>query len=822
MKIMDTKIFREIRLQKFRSILIISLVAITVTLIVGMRASYPMMMASYEENLILENTADGRFTFTSPFVDSNISELRDDTDFMESNNIAAIEGRIIMQTELKYNGDPFPAIVIGIDYPNSINKLNIQSVSSNIINEDNLLQNPDNCILEARFMGSLLGQDIPLDSNVSLDFGLIQRNLTIRASAGDPDFLYVVDPASQMTLMGQMAVVWMNLEELQNILFAGAPLVNQILFTVEDRLNNDMILNAADALSEKFAVNGMELGGMEFTLFDDTIDRKFFDADAGSVDKIGTIFGIIGLIVCSVIIFNTLSRVVQTQRRNIGLFMSMGSKARTIIFHYIKITMLLAIIGIIIGLPLGYLLSVGMTKMVVQMYGLSTLVFPIAVNEYLIGAFSTLAICAIFSGISAFPITTVTPRSAMSAVFNRIKATKASLSEKIFGWIPSFRNLHMLVPIREIFLRKKKSFVTIMAITTSMIILINSLAMVANIYTAINNNYTEYNTADIMIKLESPVSTDDINTFFLEHPDLEINHREVYISLFTKLSYQGKFQSWLELQCYQSNSTLRSINVVDGDNGLTDSLASDEIILGKSIAGKYDINIGDEIEVGTLSNYSVKVEALVGEMIDYSAFWTIENFQKSNNSDYFGIPSSYVNGILLDVKDDADLTAMREIFAEEFSIAQWTDSAQARESIMNLMHTIMGLLVMFILVGMGIGIIFSFSTMYMGFISRENDFLAFRAMGSEKKYIRKMIFWENVILSLFSLIVTIPVGYLFYMWSMDYMIGDRFYMPLSIPWYTWPGIFLLNVISIWLATGRMTKKIDKLVLADELRSRMVS
>ena len=110
----------------------------------------------------------------------------------------------------------------------------------------------------------------------------------------------------------------------------------------------------------------------------------------------------------------------------------------------------------------------------------------------------------------------------------------------------------------------------------------------------------------------------------------------------------------------------------------------------------------------------------------------------------------------------------------------------------------------------------------MGFLSHEDDFLAFKAMGTKTKYMRRMIFWENAILSLFSLVITIPLGYLFYWWSMDYMMGDRFYIPISVPLYTWPIVFLLSLIAIWLATNRLMKRIKKLNLADELRTRIVA
>ncbi|MHA1745812.1 MAG: ABC transporter permease, partial [Promethearchaeota archaeon] len=592
---MDTKVGREIKTQKKRSLLIVSIIAITLALITGLRAGHPMMLASLEENLIVHNVADGRFTFAAPIMENNVTSLNTDPSFLDTNEIALLEGRLIFQSELDYNGETFPAIIIGTNFPNQVNQIQVET-SENATLGDNFL-NSTNCIIEKRFAGSLLGQDIGLDENVSITLGTNTQEFTIKGYGSDVDFLYVVDPKSQMTLMGQMAVVWMDLDTLQQALFNGLPMINQILFTVDNRLDTNMTYRAADALTEQFYAMNIDVSSIEFTLYDETIDREFFNADAGSVDRVGTIFGILGLIVCSVAIYNTLSRVIQSQRRNIGLFMSMGANRSVIIGHYLKITMVLASVGIIVGLPLGYAFSIGLTRMVVSVMGMTVLVFPIAYNEYILASLVTLTIAMLSSIFSAWPITTVTPREAMSAFFNRIKTTSKNVAEKFFGWIPGFRAIYMLVPIREIFMRKKKSLVSILAITTSMIILINSVAMVANMYSSMTDNYTKYNTADVIVKLETPVPISQINSFMAnlssEGENDDIVSFESFISIHTKLSVNDEFKSWMALECYQENSTLRNFNIIEGDSDTRTSITKNAIILGNTIAGKYDIGVDD-------------------------------------------------------------------------------------------------------------------------------------------------------------------------------------------------------------------------------------
>ncbi|MGV9200679.1 MAG: ABC transporter permease [Promethearchaeia archaeon] len=595
---------------------------------------------------------------------------------------------------------------------------------------------------------------------------------------------------------------------------------------MEDRLNKDKIIDASEDFIGFFQDYNVPLNSFEFTRFDETIDRNFFKADAGAIDEFGTIFGLIGLIICSVVIYGMLSRIVQAQRRNIGLFMSMGARKQKIISHYLKITLLLSSIGAVIGMFLGYGFSIGMVRLVGELYPLQNYAFPIAVGEYVFGAIITLAVSSVFSVLSVLPILNVTPRDAMTAFFNRIKVTKQTISEKIFGWIPIFRSIHMRVSLREVFLRKKKSLVSILAVSTSMIILIVSLGMVENMVGSLNDYYDKYNTADVEIQLETPQPLSAINTFMQNNQsDDDIPHYESYISVFTKFETANN-ESYIELLCYQKNSTFRNFNIISGDIDSKKDINTEKILLGQSIAGKFDISVADEVKIGILDEKTVEVAGLIGELIDTSAFWTIEAFHQDNISrDYFGMHEGVVNGILLDLSDDLTVEereAIKDEFQAQFNVATWTNTEDAKRSIMGLMESMMGFLFVFLGVGIIIGVVFTFNMMYMGLLSRMNDFLAFKAMGTDPKYIRKMIFWEHVLLSVFSLIITVPIGYVFYAWSMDYLMSEQFYFPVSIPWYTWPLVFLLSLFSIWLATRRIMKRIKNLILADELRQRIIS
>ncbi len=821
MKILTKKTFREIWKNKFRSLSIVLIIAQTIALLAGLRAGHPILFNTYDLNLTYYNVADGTFTFSEPIESNNVTEIRNNLVFMEENNITKIEGRIQYLTEIVYKGEKFQAVVYGINYPTDVNQLVIEKKAEDITNTSLILQSNSSCLLETHFAGGFLGQSVEIEDQLEVKFPDSDINFTVKGVAQDSYYSYMVDENSKMPLLGNLAVIWINLQIAQELRYDGNPLINQVLFTVEDKLNTDQILPAANALSYYFSSQSIPANSMKFTVYNETDEYVMFIGDAGAVDKAGTIFGIIGLIICVVIIFNTLNKMIYAQRKNIGLFLAMGSPKRKILFHYIGITLFLTILGIILGIPFAYGIAIGMAYLVSgYMYGFHQIDLSLPTEEFVYAGVITLGVCVVCSILSAWTITTVTPREAMTATFTRIKKARKTFAEKIFGWIPGFKTIHMIVPLREVFLKKKKSLITILALCTSMIFLINSLAMVYNIFDLMIANFDEYNTYDVQVVLENPYHVNYINKF-LNNDSIEvlqsINHHEIFVNVYTKIIHDGELLSWTELACYQENSTLRSFNVIKGDLDHKSDLTNDSIFLGTAIASKYNLELNDMIEVGILSNYSVEIVGLVGEFIDYSVLWTYEALQDSGASFYFGLLPNRVNGILFTVNEDTDLKYIRDEFETHFNITSWIESDIAKDTTLALMQSFLGITILFLGIGILIGVLFSFQSMYIAFIDRQQDFLSFKAMGTKNKHIRRIIFWENAILNLVSLILTIPVAYLTFWWTIDYMLGGNFYMPTTIPWFAWPLVFLLSLFTLWLATSRLVRRIKKMKLADELR-----
>ena len=126
MKILTKKIFREIRLNKFRSVVIVLTVTITIALGIGLlniKDSYDATITAHYQNL---QNADLRVRLGEFIPDQNLTEWLSQSDIQEA-GIEDLEGRIFQYATVTYNDVEYKAYLIGVNFSkNTINHLEVE------------------------------------------------------------------------------------------------------------------------------------------------------------------------------------------------------------------------------------------------------------------------------------------------------------------------------------------------------------------------------------------------------------------------------------------------------------------------------------------------------------------------------------------------------------------------------------------------------------------------------------------------------------------------------------------------------------------------
>lgn len=817
MKIMTKKVLREFRFNKFRSISIVVTVALSVAFLVGLNAALQSMNASLEKNHEIFNNAEVRIRYPTFLNSSSVTELPDLED-MQRAGVIAVEGRIFLYSEVEYKDKTYTAYWIAInsteDKQNEINKLIAKK-------GDNFISSNENVLVEAHFGLGLLGPGVDLEDELTIKYGgIVEESLEISGVVSDSDYYYVANELTSMPEFGNLCVFYTSLKKAQDLLGINNS-VNEILVKTEERTTN-----AADRASQAITRHFGDDANTKVIRYDETADKEMFNADAGPMDKMGFVFGFFGLVCAAIVIYNSLSKMVISQRTYIGLFGALGSKKRDLIFHYIYFGLILGIIGVIIGLILSLGVAYGMGLLVTYIYFWETLEIVVDPLTYLLGSVITLSVVAFFSAISALPSLRLTPREAMQPPYSIAQRGSEPIVEKILRNIPGFRSLVSRIPLRTVFMKgnRRRTISTVSAIAISMIILVGSWGMFYNMMDQLNRNYNIYQKFDVNFITTNIISESDAIEWIENNIDgIDIVEGYIYTEVWVstdEIEADDDEALRFELQAFHQDTVLREYGIGAGEG----QFSSNECLIGKIAANELDINVGDTINISSTGWKEVEVTGIVQELMDNSIIWTVEAIQSNEN--LLGFADDYVNGIAFTFKENADPEEIKEEILVQFqtdtyTVAVYNSNKEAYESLERLLETLMGLLFAFIAFGILLLSLFTFSAMSLAMMDRELEFLALRAQGIQRRKILWIITLENLIYGLFGFIVGIPICLGSLRWAFDYIMPD-FYIPVNLPLEIWSVVAGIIFFSVFLSSVLIAWKVLRTSMPDFLRNRMIS
>ena len=81
-----------------------------------------------------------------------------------------------------------------------------------------------------------------------------------------------------------------------------------------------------------------------------------FYESATKVDSIAAVFPIFFILIAFLMAFNTMNRMIEEERSEIGALVSIGIRKSTICFSYLLYVFIACVLGLVIGLSIGYTL----------------------------------------------------------------------------------------------------------------------------------------------------------------------------------------------------------------------------------------------------------------------------------------------------------------------------------------------------------------------------------------------------------------------------------------------------------------------------------
>ena len=299
--------------------------------------------------------------------------------------VAEVETRVVRDAQLSIPGvtPPMIARLIGIDlaHPPGMNRLTLRSgrwPAPGARGEAAVNQR----FLEARRLA--LGDRV----NVLLN-GKLER-LTLVGTVLTPEYIYATRGGG-MPDDEWFAVLWVEAAPLAAA-FNMEGAFNSALLRLSKNSSVEKAVEALDAILEPY-------GGFGAVEREDQMSHKILSQEINQQRVWGTVLPAIFLVVAAFILNVVLHRQVNAQRGEIAALKALGYEDRAIAWHYLKFASVIALLGVGLGLALGWWLGRAMTGLYTDFFHFPRFEFVLPAG--VLAAGSAVALAAAFGGALA-------------------------------------------------------------------------------------------------------------------------------------------------------------------------------------------------------------------------------------------------------------------------------------------------------------------------------------------------------------------------------------------------------------------------------------
>jgi putative ABC transport system permease protein len=199
--------------------------------------------------------------------------------------------------------------------------------------------------------------ELPTATSISVADG---RRLEVVGDAYSSDYFLVVSPNGDIMAEANFAVVFVPLETAGQI--AGHPgMANELVVRLSDPSLASIV---RDELQAAAAAKLPNLGGTAMASSEE-VSRRWVERDAENDQSLFTMFAILMLAGATFAAFNLTTRIVESQRRQIGIGLALGLPARTLAIRPLAVAAEIALLGVALGVAMGLLSGAALREVMV-------------------------------------------------------------------------------------------------------------------------------------------------------------------------------------------------------------------------------------------------------------------------------------------------------------------------------------------------------------------------------------------------------------------------------------------------------------------------
>lgn len=531
------------------------------------------------------------------------------------------------------------------------------------------------------------------------------------------------------------------------------------------------------------------------------VDRKSIpglarlDSELEQHQSFSYLFVIIFVGIAILVIATSMGRMVEQQRTQIGTMNALGLKRHKIMLHYISFSLVVSVVGVVLGLLVGTLWGspavIGMFANWYIVPGLHSVFHPM----YLIIAAGIVAVCVLASYISCRKLLRIKPAEALRPAAPK-KGRKC-----IFERLPFWKKLSFTSQynLRDISRAKLRSFMCVIGTAVGMLLMIYAVGCNELLGSMIEINFNRVTVGEYQIKFSEDAKTETVDDMAEELDGEVVMMNQVEVAKEKNAPSDKKKK---ETVTVLEGKNL--YNILDLNNQVK-KLTPGTIGISRKLAAALDVKEGDTIYWHLYTKntwYEAKVGTIYRSLESQGIAYLREDYEKTG--------AEYTPSFLMTddkaAKDKADLDYVTGVNSK-------SEMQAAYESSMEIMNMMVGMMAVFSILMI---VVVLYNSGVLSFHERVKEFATLKVLGLRSSKIRRILSMQNLWLSIIGIIIGAPLGNV----SLNAMIntnGENFdYNLMLAPVdYVIAGIFVM-IISM-LVSFMFSKRIRKLDMVETLK-----
>lgn len=524
---------------------------------------------------------------------------------------------------------------------------------------------------------------------------------------------------------------------------AGEFLYNELLVKAEAGYDIDRIGASMEELSQDLPYLGQESKERSF-------NYSSLKATLHNNRLMSRVIPLVLFLIEAIILYLAMSRIIDSQRNQVGIMKALGVKSSSIMLHYMGYPVLVGIAGSILGYAISAVVFVPFISVSIgRSYSLPDIQFALSLSLLLPPVLISGSFGALACYLSGRKLLKEGAAQAMRP--KPPKSMKSIWIERIPGLWKRLPYSYKLI-LRNIFLNKSKVLASSAGVMVSTVLLITAFGTQASLE-KVAGQFEQVYSYDFKIHYKAGHSADSSHL-----PD-GIGS-QYGLSAYPIQLHKGNRSEKASLIVTEPQNEL--IRYYD-DQGNALRLTGEGVLVPQSYADHYGIAEGDIVQiVFTAPEYGNRMTEMKvsGISAQYStpAFYATPAYLAE-----FGLAYS-PDTIVAEAGEAADLADIRSQLEKDQTVDAIYDQEDLRREARYILQQNSFVFIMFIVCA----VILSFGAIYtissINIYERNRELATLKVLGYFKTRINRLIFFENMMVTAFAVLIALPVcGYVYEM-----------------------------------------------------------